>query len=307
MDDSPMRIAVIASTRDPAGMNIKDKLLEQGFEETEDEFDGHKVYVFRDAERQGDSGPGEEEAREARLYTTDTDSVKCENIDERISETGFRPDLLIFATKHAAESGIRSLSVHVQGNWGRADLGGRERQLCIAPASYLRAALLKLDELNEQLSGQEGDKFSVIQECTHHGPYVETPSMFIEIGSKDPEWRDPEAGRIIARTIISLIREKPTPCRAIFGIGGMHHTPEFSKIIRRKDYAVGHVCPKYAVESLDRDMIRQAIERTSENNAERGQDVMVVLDWKGLPAGKERITAMLDELGISFRKTKELT
>lgn len=291
-----MRIAVIVSTKGLADMNIKACLLEQGFRETEEDFDGHKACIL----------PG----TEARLYTTDTDSVYCENIDRKVDA-----DLFIFATRHSSEAGIKSLSVHAAGNWGSADFGGTERQLCIAPASYLKAALLKLDELigaksirptqptspPPTQSSQGLSEFSVIQECTHHGPYLEKPCMFIEIGSNENEWKNKEAGKVIAETIIYLIKNKPKLCKTIFGIGGLHHTPEFSKIARRTDFAVGHVCPKYNLENLDEEMIKQALEKNIE------EDVIVVLDWKGLKTEKEKVVNLLEKMNIDFKKTKELT
>jgi len=277
-----MKIAVITSTKDPAGMNIRQNLIEQGFKEGKEGFDSHKVCMLQ--------------GTEARIYTTDTDSIHCENIDKKIAEHGFDADLFIFATKHSSEAGVRSLSVHAPGNWGNAELGGKDRQLCIAPASCLKAALLKLDEIGKSLNG-----FEMIQECTHHGPFIEKPCMFIEIGSSAAEWSNKEAGKIIAETIIHLIRNKPKPCKTIFGIGGLHHTPEFSKIARRTGYSVGHVCPKYNLENLDEGMIRQALERNSGNEGE----IEVVLDWKGLKAGKERVVKLLDEAGVKFKKTKD--
>lgn len=274
-----VKTAVIISTQDPAGLNIKQNLTGLGFKESKEDFEGHKICVL----------PG----TDARLYTTDTESIHCENIDRKITEKGFDAELFIFATKHKAESGIKSFSVHVPGNWGRAELGGKDRKLCVAPASYLKAALLKMDEL--KIEG-----FDVIQECTHHGPFLEKPCMFIEIGSSESEWGNKEAGRMIAETIIYLIKNKPKQCKAIFGIGGLHHTPEFSKIARRTEYTVGHVCPKYNAGNLDEEMIRQALDRNVE------KEVEVVLDWKGLKEGKENVVEILNKLNIKYKKTKEL-
>lgn len=320
-----MEIAIIVSAKEPADTNIKQRLIEQGFKEAKEEFDGHNICTLQ--------------GTDTRLYTTDTDSVHCENIDRKIDA-----DLFIFATRHSSEADVKSLSVHAAGNWGKVDFGGSERKLCVAPASYLKAALLKMDEL----VGDEGktyspahppppaakpsavsnphpldvkpilpahhpppaaqaagalSSFEVIQECTHHGPFLEKPCMFIEIGSSAAEWGNKDAGKVIAETIIYLIKNKPNPCKTIFGIGGLHHTPEFSKIARRTEYAVGHVCPKYNLENLDEEMIRQALERDFGNDGE----VEVILDWKGLKAGKERILKLLDEMGIGYKKTRDLT
>jgi len=279
-----MKIAIIVSTKDPAGMNINQRLLEsRKFKETEENFDGHAVYSYLCA----------------RLYTTDTDSINCEDIDKRIAED-FDADIFIFATKHKSAAGIKSLSVHSPGNWSKAEHGGKDRRLCIAPASYLKFALLKLDETNQQ----KNLGFEVIQECTHHGPYLEKPCMFIEIGSDESAWQDKRAGEAIAETLLHMIESeqkgKIPKCRAVFGIGGLHHTPEISKVVRRTEYAAGHTCPKYMLEHLDEGMIRQALEKTAEKVE------LVVLDWKGLKENKQKVLDLLKKLGLGYKQSTKM-
>ena len=113
--------AVITSKKDPAGLNIKQSLIEQGFEETEEEFDGEKIYQLDDA----------------RLYTIEEDSIYCENIDKKIDA-----DQFIFATKHKSEKEVKTLCCHVPGNFGKAELGGRDKQLCFSDASFLKELFL---------------------------------------------------------------------------------------------------------------------------------------------------------------------
>ena len=141
--------------------------------------------------------------------------------------------------------------------------------------------------------------FDVIQECTHHGPFLKKPSMFIEIGSEIEQWQNKDAADIIARAILILISEEVEECRSAVGIGGLHHTPNFKKLILNSDIAIGHVCPKYMLEHLDKEMIEQAIERTVPK-AE-----LVILDWKGLREFKKRISAMVEEMGIEVKRTKD--
>ena len=177
--------AIIVSKKDIAGMNIKECLLRLfDFKETGQEFEGKKIYEIKF------------EKEKIRLYTTENDSINCENIDKKIDA-----DFIIFATKHQSKSRIASLSVHVQGNWSKAEFGGSDRKLCIADADYLRECLFKLKEI-----AGNNNNYEIIQECTHHGPYLaKTPCMFIEIGSSEKQWPDKEAGNIIAKTIISII------------------------------------------------------------------------------------------------------
>ncbi len=124
--------------------------------------------------------------------------------------------------------------------------------------------------------------------------------MFIEIGSDMEQWQDPEAGQIIAKTIMILLENPPQKYRVAFGIGGLHHTPIFRKVKDKTDIAFGHICPKYNLENLDKEMIKQALEKTQEKVD------LIILDWKGLGQFKEKIVNLLEELNLEYKKAKEL-
>ncbi len=264
-----MQTAIIVSTKDLAGMNIKSCLLELFNPKSCGKYSNHEVY---------DLG-------KAKLYTTDNDSINCENIDDEIAA-----DLFIFATKHQSAAGINSLSTHVPGNWGNADYGGKPKELCVCPANHLKETLKKLEELNNL-------GFEVVQECTHHGPFMKRPCMFIEIGSNETAWKKKEAGIIIAKAIHHLINSEIKQFRTAVGIGGLHTTPSFKKIMLKEDIAVGHVCPKYNLENLDEEMIKQALERTVPKAD------LIILDWKGMKEHKERIKEMVSKLNVEVVRT----
>ena len=271
-----MHFAIVVSKADQAGMNIKQCLIELGFEETKDSFEDSVVYEFKG------------EKNKIKMYTVEKESIYNEDIDKKINA-----DFFIFATKHQAASGIHSLSAHTAGNWGKADFGGQERKLCMAPASFLKNALIQLHEL------AVNHKYEIIQECTHHGPYLEKPSMFIEIGSDSNHWLNKDSGVIIGKAIIHLTTQEIEICEAAFGIGGLHHTPIFTKIMDRSKIAFGHVCPKYNLHNLDREMIVQALEKTSEKVQH------IILEWKGMGKEKDRIVNLLNEMNLEFKQAEK--
>jgi len=89
-------ILIAASRKDPAAMNIADKLIHNyDFRETEQVYQG--IPVFRH--------------EEVMLVQTETDSVYVEDLDK-----DFRADGIIFVSRHSSESGQRSLTVHTTGN-----------------------------------------------------------------------------------------------------------------------------------------------------------------------------------------------
>lgn len=214
--------------------------------------------------------------------------VYCENVDKNINA-----DIFLFVTTHTSASGIKSLSLHTQGNWGtKAELGGKGNKLAPCPALFLKEGFKKMVEICDL------PDYDVIQECTHHGPSISKPSIFIEIGSSENEWGNEKAGKINAEVIKHIVSVDPRNCRTAVGIGGPHHTPNFRKIQLDSEIAIGHVCPKYMLENLDINMLIQAIEKTLPK-AE-----IVIADWKGLGQYKEKIKEIVSEIGVDFKKTK---
>jgi D-aminoacyl-tRNA deacylase len=267
-------VAIIVSTKDPAGMNVKEMLLEIfPFKETGQTFEGATVHRLD----------------EVSLYTTTKETIDCNHLDRQIDA-----ELFVFATKHRAASGTHSLSVHVPGNWGKAELGGFERRLCIVPASMIRIAFLELQKR------AVGLHYEITLEATHHGPSIDKPCFFIEIGSDETQWQNREAARIIAETIIAALKRREETFPTVMVIGGGHYNHTANKILLRSGYAVGHICAKHCLKDLDREMIQQAIERTVERVE------MVILDWKGLGDQKENIRMLSENSKIPFERSKEI-
>ncbi len=267
-----MKVAVVFSERDIASVNIRKQLLASyGFQESGGCF------------RAAVGGVGG--INEVSVYSFDREMIHLDGIDK-----GMDADVLIFASKHVSKAGIDAFTVHIPGNWGKAEFGGVDRLLCTAPAELMKTAFV---QLQGNSMGME-----VIQEATHHGPCIEKPCMFIEIGSNENMYKNEEAGKIVADAIMGAIKDKGSNrIKSAVGIGGQHHCPNFRKVMLNTDIAVGHVCPKYALESLDEEMLRQAMEKTLPKAG------MVVLDWKGLGSDKERVKKLLNETGIDYLRT----
>jgi D-aminoacyl-tRNA deacylase len=201
-------------------------------------------------------------------------------------------DLLIFASKHSSAAAVPSLSVHATGNWGKAEIGGNDSELTIAPALYLAEGLVKIEELTKKHTMQ----IDVVQECTHHGPTNNRQMLFIEIGSTEKEWNNPEYGKIIAEVIQHLVENKPAKRKVAVGIGGTHYCPAFKKLILQENYACGHICPKYQLQNLTKEMLQSAIDKTVPKPEE------IVIDWKGISGHKDTVKALLENISLPIRK-----
>jgi D-aminoacyl-tRNA deacylase len=153
------------------------------------------------------------------------------------------PDLVVFVSRHSGETGPL-LSAHYTGNFGAAEFGGADRSLAPACPNAHHAVMAGLREYAPE-------RYEVAMECTHHGPTsVGAPSMFVELGSDEPEWRDPEGARAVARAVLDLGDTDPRADRALVAFGGGHYAPRATRILAETDWPVGHVAADWSLDDL---------------------------------------------------------
>ncbi len=272
-----MRVAIVISRKMPAALNIKEKLLGLcRFENAGAGIDGNDAYTARI----GDN--------DVVMHTVEENAVFLEGIDKKLSS-----DLIIFPTTHKSSAGVPSLTCHVPGNWGKAGLGGRDRQLCISPSQFLKEIFLELNK-----HGVEG--FEVSLEQTHHGPYLDTPAVFVEIGSSEKEWANDDAGMAVAKTILAALARETKKQKAVVVLGGQHYNQAANKILQRTDYSVSHICAKHCLADLEEEMLKQAAIKST------AQFGMIVLDWKGLGQHKEKVKDMVKRLDMACERISKL-
>jgi len=231
------------------------------------------------------------------FYLVEEESIYTENLDlEKINSF----DFVIFASKHVSSSGEKTLSVHAPGNWRSADYGGEKGKVCGSSALFFKQIFSKLDE-NVKQSGLKD--YKVTMEATHHGPLLEKPCVFIEIGSTETEWTDRRAAFVVAKTISNIIDEfKENPYNEVaVAIGGPHYCPSFNKVQLNSNVAISHVISQNAF-PLTEEMVQEAIDKTKE------EVDLIILDWKGLGKAehKEEVLKILDKFFIPKKKTGEI-
>jgi len=269
-------VVIVTSKLDVASMNIKKHLLEKlEFKESRLEIDGERVLY------------GEYEGKNVLLVTVSKDLIYADYVEELVNG-----EFMIFASRHSSKSGVPMFSAHVPGNWTTStEYGGKPKSVCIAPAFLLRK-IVKLEM--ELLKEKELEEWRCGFEVTHHGPYIErTPVVFVEIGSEEKKWRDPTAGDFIAEVIIRALEGDLKSETAGIGLGGPHYAPRFNEFVKRSEIPIGHIIPLYVFDSIGRDEVKMAIERTLE------EVKWAVLDWKGLKKRhKEWLLPLLQELKL---------
>ncbi|WP_415378687.1 D-aminoacyl-tRNA deacylase [Halosimplex sp. TS25] len=177
------------------------------------------------------------------------------------------PDLLVFASRHAGETD-ELLTAHPTGNFGPAEYGGET-------GHFSRACPKAHSRVVEALEAHAPPGYEVGVECTHHGPTaVGVPSMFVEVGSDEPQWEDSDAAEAVARAILELRDVAPDAPpengrrRHLVGFGGGHYAPRFERIVRETDWGVGHVAADWCLDAMgdpdaNRDVIRRAFEASA--------------------------------------------
>ena len=272
-------ILLIASKKDVASLNIKEQILKHyPFDKIANEFQGDSLFV------------ADFEGKKLTLATLSDESVKAQDLPEKFPNA----KLIVFISKHSSQSGKPTLSVHTPGNFGDGELGGLSKSLSVSPASAMQNALKALMHYKEALNLS----YEVSYECTHHGPSLNVPSMFVELGSSPTQWGDMRAAEAVAHSAMSAIASFPEPqTSAALGIGGTHYNQRFTLMALAGKATFGHIVPKYAVHLVDAQMLRQCIERTLEKVP------VAILDWKGIRSeDKPNLISALETVGLPFKK-----
>ncbi|WP_435093989.1 D-aminoacyl-tRNA deacylase [Halorubrum sp. N11] len=252
-------IAIVVSRADSASEHIGEHLLDLG------------DWERRDDPSRPDAEGGGTYYRTDGFELREFDDLHIDLDDPAAAFDDASPDFLAFISRHSGETG-KLLTAHVTGNFGPAPYGGE-------PATLARAAPGAEKRVVEALATHAPDGYDVGIECTHHGPTATSvPSLFVELGSDEPEWSDPEAARAVAQAVLDLRGtgadlvveeadgETPSP-RHVVGFGGGHYAPRFTRIVRETEWAVGHVGADWALGDLgapdaNRDVIEQAFARS---------------------------------------------
>jgi D-aminoacyl-tRNA deacylase len=266
----------IASKKDLAGMNIATQLIEKYcFKKTDELFFDNPVY-----------------SQEIHNKQTKLLFVENDVVDTQFFDGLFCPELFVFLSRHSSAKGIPTLSVHTPGNLSDARFGGEPGKVSISPASAMKNALLEMSRLAKERELE----FEVSYECTHHGPSLNSPTMFVELGSSSKQWKNVKAAEVVADSAVAALSNF-TSYNVNLGIGGPHYNSKFTKLALQSNRAFGHIIPKYALSDLDLDVAKQCMEKTLETVD------TVVLDWKGIKGEyKKKIIELVTEIGLIYEK-----
>lgn len=249
-------------------------------------------------------------------------------LDRRWNEaTGESVREVIFPSRHAAVSGRASLTLHPigvphlpegeQGPYG--GLGGKSPP----PNTRLAPWWKLLLERAPQHSEVEG--FDLSLEVTHHGPFLEAPALFIEVGSTEATWGHEGAANLLAEIIRdgllspdvntwSNVQDKHEHV-VLVTLGGGHYAPRANALAALDKVWLGHMLASYALPFIQTDgdepegTWKQAINDaiTSTRKAFPGGEIVVSMDKKAFKGWqRQAIRNHLDVLNIPLLTTRQI-
>jgi D-aminoacyl-tRNA deacylase len=260
-----MSSIIICSLNDPAGTNIRERLIESDeFEETDEMYDGYPVYS----------------KDQARIVCSHKDIVFVDDVESHFGYANY-----YYISRHRAESGQPSLTCHVTGNFGPNALGGNPGEICTYSPSRLKNYFLELNEMRDRIP----EKYELTLEATHHGPTsLKSPMQFVELGSTPEQWVDVEAAEFVAEALFKSLEKQARYDKCAIGIGGTHYPEKFGKfILSEADVALGPIIPKYSLEYFSEKILAEMINKSTE------QVRLALIDKKGLGQHKERVMNIL--------------
>ena len=262
---------------------------------------------------------------ESLLKLNEADKRFIERISQHdTSQTPPSVSDIVFLSRHTAASGKPSLTVHPIGvPWltesGTVELGGKPGRA--SPPSFRIGALYR-SLMAATKESPLSEEFEVTLEATHHGPHVDVPACFVEIGSTEEEWGRTDVGDLWATVLENHFRAgdnfKGAATTAVVLIGGGHYCPRMGDMAKIGDeVVVGHVLAQYTLkDQLEenitpdnavmggwRQVILEAIAATKKTFPT--QRLICVVDKKWKSTMRAQITGFLDEQGIAW--THKLT
>ena len=266
---------------------------------------------------------------EVQILLIDDLHILADGIDkEHEANTGFSVDEVLVLSKHASVSEVPALTLHAIGVPGETPHGERARSggikgQAVPPSRRFGDMFRTMRKIAIEASLDK--EYDITLEATHHGPLLDSPALYLEIGSDEERWTDSRAAQVWAQTIsICLGMSKDAQQRewsgegdVMIGLGGGHYAPRHKAVISETEVWVGHILANYAIVFEDQNgsspssgawkhSVRTAVEST--RAAFPGGHVFAHLDRKSFKGWqRQALSSLLSELDVPVRRGKEIS
>jgi len=249
-----MNFLIIISEKDLASLTLGEKLKEKPYSKVS----GNLYKLDIDGEN--------------NIYFKEITTRHIYSKQEDIIPKDIKVDNIIFLSKHSTlnEFKPKAMTVHAIGNWGKAELGGKDSTIVKTDPILIRSLLMAL----KKNKPKNIKSYEVKQEATHHGPYLDYSTIFYEIGSQESDWSNKDVAKymidILLDTIKNYDKQKIISEKnwiPAVGVGGSHYCTRFNKktFQNSNQFAFGHVAPNYVLEDVRKnpDILEQAKEKSN--------------------------------------------
>jgi D-aminoacyl-tRNA deacylase len=237
-------VLIAVNSKDIASTNQADALRLLDAWQVADAFEGHPTYAFQ----------------HARMIYLPDGLLFEDHLDKRWEQhSGELVSEVIFPSRHVAASGQASLTLHPIGvphlplnEVGQ--YGGRGGHA--PPPSSRLAPWWKLLHAHAATDSSVNG-FDLSLEVTHHGPYLETPCLFIEVGSTEDTWGHVGAANVLATVMREgLFEQQSGGCwdekqhvgeLVVITLGGGHYAPRANLLGQLDGVWLGHMLATYAL------------------------------------------------------------
>lgn len=251
-----------------------------------------------------------------------------DHLDRRwYDATGERVGEVIFPSRHAAISGRASLTLHPIGvphlplgeHGPYGGYGGQTPPPNPRLAPWWKLLLERAPKIPEL------EHFDLSLEVTHHGPFLEAPALFIEVGSTDATWGHEGAADLLAGIIRDGLLSPDSKTWSevsnkeeqlvLVTLGGGHYAPRANNLAALENIWLGHMLASYAlpftlVEGEEptgtwKQAINDAIDST--HKAFPGGELIVSMDKKAFKGWqRQAIRQHLETMNIPLLTTRQI-
>jgi D-aminoacyl-tRNA deacylase len=306
---------LLASSEDPASMNLYDELLRlTDWNKPQEMAHGlvhnHAIYPVQ------------------ILLLNGINHVLANNIDMiHEKEANVEIEEVLVLSKHVSKSQIPALTIHVIGLPGQAPFG--EKGLSggfngrVVPPSPRFADLFRTLAIFAADRGIDSE-FDITLETTHHGPFLSRPTAYLEIGSAKSHWTRRDAAEVWVMAIskcLGLDGNKPLGSwkgngDVMLCLGGGHYAPRHQSIVSQTNLWLGHILANYSLVFDDaiegkgstgnwKNSVENSLKATVE--AFPGGEIFAHLDRKSFKGWQRTaLIEFLDERNIPVYRGKEI-
>ena len=309
-------VLIIVSGGDIASTNQADYLLEK-FEWNEiQKVEGLDAYSYQNI----------------RMWIHPDGVLYEDNLDLRWQkETGEHVCEAIFPSRHSAKSGNPSLTLHPIGvpqlDYDEIPPYGGKSGNAPPPSPRLASWWRNMLELVSGTSIES--EFDLSLEVTHHGPWINVPSIFVEVGSTAETWGHRGAAEVLANLIakgLGMNDDKEfgkwdanlnSGETVVVTLGGGHYAPRANKLGSVDGIWIGHMLATYALPFIApeiegdqpggtwKNSLTCAINSTKQ--AFPNGNVVCSMDKKAFKGWqRQAIRTHLEELNVPLLNTKSL-